>query len=213
MSEVIALAAEARERAGKGTARQTRRDGLVPAVIYGNKQPPVMIALEKFALNKQLHRPGFFTHLYDLQLDGKPHRVLARDVQFDPVSDAAIHVDFLRVTASTQINVEVPVEFTNTDKSPGIKRGGVLNIVLHEVELLCRADAIPEHITVDVSAYDIGDSIHISAVTLPAGVKPADSAHDFTIATIVAPTVSTADEAADEATAAADAPAAPAAAT
>lgn len=186
MTQVIALTAEARGRAGKGTARQTRRDGRVPAVIYGGKQAPIMISLEKRAFDRILHQPGFFTHLFDVTVDGTTHRVLPRDVQFHPVSDNALHVDFLRVTGETRITVMVPVEFVNQEKSPGLKKGGVLNIVRHEIEVTCAADAIPEHITVNTEGFDVGESIHVSSVTLPEGVKPTIE-RDFTIATIAAP--------------------------
>ncbi len=187
MTQIVPLSAEARARAGKGTARQTRRDGRIPAVIYGGKQAPITISLDKFAFNRVLHQPGFFTHLFDVTVDGATHRVLPRDVQFHPVTDAPLHVDFLRVSADTRITVQVPVEFVSQDKSPGLKRGGVLNIVRHELEVTCAADSIPEHITVSCEGFDIGESIHISAVTLPEGVAPTITDRDFTIATIVAP--------------------------
>jgi large subunit ribosomal protein L25 len=186
MTEIIALDASARDRAGKGTARATRRAGQIPAVIYGNKEKPVLIALDDRQFTRQLHRPGFFTHLFDIKVDGVTHRTLPRDVQFDPVSDKPLHVDFLRVSETTEILVHVPVEFVNQETSPGIKRGGMLNIVRHEIDVFCRAGSIPEHISVDVSKYDLGDSIHISAVQLPEGVRPTVD-RDFTIATIAAP--------------------------
>lgn len=187
MTQVIALAAELRARAGKGTARQTRRDGRVPAVIYGGKQAPLTISLNERSFVRILHQPGFFTHLFDVTVDGVTHRVLPRDVQFHPVSDAPLHVDFLRVSSETRITVNVPVEFTNQDKSPGLKRGGVLNIVRHEVEVTCSADDIPEHLTISCEGFDVGASIHISAVAMPAGVQPTITDRDFTVATIVAP--------------------------
>jgi large subunit ribosomal protein L25 len=193
MTQIIPLSAEARDRAGKGTARQTRRSGRVPAVIYGAKLPPVMISLEYFAFTRILHKPGFFTHLFDITVDGTVHRVLPRDLQLDPVSDQPLHVDFLRVTDDTRITVEVPVEFVGQEKSKGLKRGGMLNIVRHEVELECSAANIPEHITVDVSSYDVGDSIHISSVTLPEGAKTTID-RDFTVATIAAPSGMKTDE-------------------
>lgn len=186
MTQVIALAAEARERAGKGTARQTRRDGRIPAVIYGNKQAPLTISLDLRGFTRILHQPGFFTHLFDVTVDGATHRVLPRDVQFHPVSDVPLHVDFLRVSGDTRITVMVPVEFANQDKSAGLKKGGVLNIVRHEIEVTAVADNIPEHITVSCEGFDVGDSIHISSVKLPEGVKPTID-RDFTIATIAAP--------------------------
>lgn len=187
MTQVIALAAELRARAGKGTARQTRRDGRVPAVIYGGKQTPVTISLNEREFVRILHQPGFFTHLFDVTVDGTTHRVLPRDVQFHPVTDMPLHVDFLRVSAETRITVNVPVEFVDQDKSPGLKRGGVLNIVRHEVEVTCGADDIPEHLTISCEGFDVGASIHISAVKMPAGVQPTIADRDFTVATIVAP--------------------------
>lgn len=187
MTQTIALTAELRDRAGKGTARQTRRDGRVPAVIYGNKEKPVMISLEFNTFVRELHRPGFFTHLFNITVGADTHHVLPRDVQFDPVTDKPLHVDFLRVSDSTEIVVKVPVEFVNAEASPGLKRGAVLNIVRHDLEVYCRADSIPEHITVDLAGTDVNHSIHISAVKLPEGVRPTVTDRDFTIATIAAP--------------------------
>ncbi|MDE1148496.1 MAG: 50S ribosomal protein L25/general stress protein Ctc [Azospirillaceae bacterium] len=186
MTQIIALAAEARNGAGKGTARQTRRDGRIPAVIYGNKEKPVTISLEAVFFTRVLHKPGFFTHLYDVTVDGVTTRTLPRDVQFDPVTDRPLHVDFLRVSDTTEIVVKVPVEFTGHEASPGLKRGAVLNIVRHEVELHVRANNIPEHLTVSLDGVDVGASIHISSVKLPEGARPVID-RDFTIATVAAP--------------------------
>ncbi|TWB15079.1 LSU ribosomal protein L25P [Nitrospirillum amazonense] len=186
MTQIIALAAEARNGAGKGTARQTRRDGRIPAVIYGNKEKPVTISLEAVHFTRVLHKPGFFTHLYDVTVDGVTTRTLPRDVQFDPVTDRPLHVDFLRVSDTTEIVVKVPVEFVGHDASPGLKRGAVLNIVRHEVELHVRANNIPEHLTVNLDGVDVGASIHISSVKLPEGARPVID-RDFTIATVAAP--------------------------
>ena len=187
MTQIVPLSAEARDRAGKGTARQTRRDGRIPAVIYGDKQAPIMISLEKFAFTRVLNQPGFFTHLFDVTVDGATHRVLPRDVQFHPVTDVPLHVDFLRVSADTRTHVQVPVEFVDQEKSPGLKRGGVLNVVRHELDVSVSAGNIPEHITISCEGYDVGDSIHISSVKLPEGVVSTITDRDFTIATIVAP--------------------------
>lgn len=178
------LKAEARERVGKGSAREVRRNGKVPAVIYGDKQPPLAIAVSYKDIFYKIHGGGFLTTVATIDVDGQKVSVLPKDYQLDPVSDFPVHVDFLRIGKDTEVNVEVPVHFVNEDKSPGIKRGGVLNIVRHEVEFHCPANAIPEFITVDLQGTDIGDSIHISAVKLPAGVKPVISDRDFTIATI-----------------------------
>ncbi|MDR3514628.1 MAG: 50S ribosomal protein L25/general stress protein Ctc [Azospirillaceae bacterium] len=196
MTKVINLTAETRERAGKGTARATRRTGRIPAVIYGNKEKPLMISLEERGFNKVLHAPGFFTHLFDITVDGAAHRVLPRDVQFHPVSDAPLHVDFLRISSETLITVEIPVHFVNELQSPGLKRGGVLNIIHHTIQVECRADAIPEQIEIDVTGFEVGHSIHISSVKLPEGVTPVDE-HDFAIATISAPSGLRSEEAAE----------------
>ena len=187
MSKATVLAAEARDRAGKGVARQTRRAGRIPAVIYGNKEKPVTLSLYRLKFERVLRTPGFFTHLFDVKVGDASYHVLPRDVQFDPVTDTPIHVDFLRVSGEARITVEVPVEFVNQEKSPGLKRGGMLNIVRHEIEVLAGAEEIPEHITVDLEGYDLGDSIHISSVKLPAGVTPTITDRDFTVATIASP--------------------------
>ena len=156
MTETHTLTAEPRLRAGKGTARQTRRAGRIPAVIYGNKETPLMISLDLNEFGKILKKPGFFTHLFDVTVAGAVHRVLPRDVQFHPVSDLPEHVDFLRVSAETKITVHVPVRFVGQDKSPGLKRGGTLNVVLHEIELSCDAANIPEHIDISLEGLDLG---------------------------------------------------------
>jgi len=187
MSEATVLAAEVRERAGKGVARQTRRAGRIPAVIYGNKEKPVTISLDRLKFERVLRTPGFFTHLFDVKVGDSSYHVLPRDVQFDPVTDIPIHVDFLRVSKEARVTVAVPVEFVNAEQSPGLKRGGMLNIVRHEIEVEAGAEEIPEHITVDLSGYDLGDSIHISSVKLPANVKPTIADRDFTVATIASP--------------------------
>jgi len=178
------LKAEAREQVGKGSARAVRRNGQVPAVIYGEKQPPLAIALSYKDIFYKIHGGGFLTTVATIDVGGQKIQVLPKDYQLDPVKDFPLHVDFLRVGKDTVVNVNVPVHFINEEKSPGIKRGGVLNVVRHEVEFHCPANAIPDSITVDLSGAEIGDSIHISAVTLPAGVKPVIADRDFTIATV-----------------------------
>lgn len=178
------LKAEAREQVGKGSARAVRRDGKVPAVIYGDKQPPLAISLSYKDVFYKIHGGGFLTTVATIDVDGKKIQVLPKDYQLDPVRDFPMHVDFLRVGKNTQVNVNVPVHFINEEKSPGIKRGGTLNVVRHEVEFHCPANAIPEFITVDLDGVEIGDSIHISAVKLPKDVKPVISDRDFTIATV-----------------------------
>lgn len=189
MTEQTALKAERRPRAGKGAARATRRAGLIPAVIYGGRQDPLTIALEPKALLMRLGRPGFFNHIFEIEVDGEAHRVLPRDVQVDPVTDRPLHVDFLRFREDVAVTVTVPVVFVNEAASPGLKRGGVLNIVRHDVEVSCRPSDIPDEIRVDLTGWDIGDSIHISHVGLPETVRPTITDRDFTVATIAAPTV------------------------
>jgi len=158
-------------------------------VIYGNKQPATLISVEPRELMKQLRKKAFHATLFDIAFGEKKERVLPRDVQFDPVSDQPIHVDFMRVGEHTRVHVDVPVVFLNEAQSPGLKRGGVLNIVRHEVELICSVDHIPPQITIDLAGLDIGDSVHISMVNLPESVRPAIGDRDFTIATIAVPTV------------------------
>jgi len=203
------LKADAREKVGKGSARETRRNGKVPAVIYGDKQPPLAIALPYKELYYKIHGGGFMTTIATIDVAGQKIQVLPKDYQLDPVRDFPIHVDFLRVGKDTLVTVDVPVHFINEEKSPGIKRGGVLNVVRHEVEFTVPANAIPDFITVDLEGTEIGDSIHISAVKLPAGVKPVISDRDFTIATIAGSSASRsdADEEAEAPAAAAAAPA------
>ena len=202
MADIKELTAEPRDRAGKGAARATRRAGQIPCVIYGDKKPPISISVERLALNRLIKDPAFTTSMLDVTLTDAKHRVLPRDVQYHPVTDEVEHIDFLRISDKTTVYINVPVQFLNEEASPGIKRGGVLNVVRYEVELVCRADSIPDHLTVDLTGWNVGESIHISAVTLPAGVRPAISDRDFTIATIAAPTGMAAEageEAAEEA--------------
>ena len=187
MAEGFELQASARERVGKGAARALRREGMIPAVIYGNKEAPLPIAIPLKETSHRLHAGGFLTNIWTIDVDGKQVRVLARDYQLEPVKDFLVHVDFLRVTRSTRVAVDVPVTFVNEDQSPGLIRGGVLNVVRHTIELECPADAIPNSIEVDVAGLDINDSAHISGVTLPAGIEPTIRDRDFAIATISAP--------------------------
>ncbi len=209
-SEIIALKATARPRAGKGAARQARREGNVPAVIYGDNQTPETIALEYNELWKQILKGHFTASVFDIDVAGKGKiRVIPRDVQVDPVKDFPIHVDFLRIGKDGIIRVAVPVKFTNETLSPGLKRGGILNIVRHEVEVYCPFDRIPASFEINLEGLDIGKSIHISSVSLPEGVRPVIANRDFTIATIAG--VRKEEEATAEATPAAAA-AAPAAA-
>ena len=185
--ESYELKAEARDRVGKGSARALRRSGKIPAVIYGDGKPPQAISLPYKEVHLKLHAGGFMTTLATIDVDGEKIQVLPRDYQLDPVRDFTMHVDFLRIGKDSVVTVNIPVHFINEEKSPGIKRGGVLNIVRHEVEFLVPATAIPEHITVDLDGLDIGDSVHISAVALQEGMKPTITDRDFTIATVAAP--------------------------
>lgn len=198
MVEFTPIAAELRERAGKGAARSTRREGRVPAVIYGNKQEPVMISLDPVELKKQFRGGTFFSHVYEIEVGGEKAQVLARDLQLHPVTDEPIHVDFMRFSPRTKLSFDIPVHFDNEEASPGLKEGGVLNVVRHTVELLCSPLNIPEYLTVDLTGLEIGDGIHISNITLPEGVEPTITDRDFTIATIAAPTVYVEEEPEDE---------------
>jgi len=187
MSQSSTLKAEARERVGKGSARALRREGKIPAVIYGDKQAPVAITVSAKEIYYRIYNGGFSTTVLDIDVDGKTYHVLPKEYQLDKVKDTPLHVDFLRVGKNSVVTVNVPVHFENEEQSPGLKRGGVLNIVRHEVEVHCPAEAIPEAIVVDLTGTDLGDSIHISAVKLPKGVEPTITDRDFTIATIAAP--------------------------
>ena len=201
-----ALKATVRARAGKGAARQARREGKVPGVIYGDNQTPQTINLDYNDLWRQYLKGHFTSTVFDLDVDGVHNRVIPRDLQVDPVRDLPLHVDFLRVGKDGLIRVGVPVRFINELLSPGLKRGGVLNVVRHEVEVTCPYDRIPAFFEIDVTGLEIGRSIHVSAITLPAGVAPVIKGRDFTIATIAGAVTQ------DEAPAAAAAAAAPAAA-
>ncbi len=194
MSDQHVIAAQVRERAGKGAARAARRDGQVPAVIYGAKKDPTLITIERRKLVAEIEKGGFTNRLLDISLGDAKEHVLPRDVHFHPVTDVPLHVDFLRVTDSTMIIVEVPVHFDGEEESPGLRQGGVLNIVRHAVELRCRAGAIPESLAATLQGLDIGDSIRISSIALPDGAKPTITDRDFTIATIAAPTVQVEEE-------------------
>ncbi len=187
MSDQLTLSAETRDRAGKGASRELRRQNRIPAVIYGNKQEPELIHVEEKALIKLLMTGHFSNSVVELDLGGKKQITLPKDVAFHPVSDRPLHVDFLRIVKGAKVEVNVPVVFINEELSPGLKRGGVLNIVRHELELICDNDKLPDDIQIDVTGFDVGDSIHISNVTLPKGTESKITDRDFTIATIVAP--------------------------
>lgn len=187
MSKTYELKAELREKAGKGSARELRRNGKVPAVIYGDKQPPLAIALSYKDVFYKIHGGGFLTTVTTIDIDGKKIRVLPKEYQLDPVRDFPMHVDLLRVGRDTLVTVQIPVRFINEEKSPGIKRGGMLNVVRHEIEANVPANAIPDFIEIDLEGTEIGYTIHISSVALPEDVKPTIADRDFTVATIAAP--------------------------
>ena len=184
MAEIVEFKATARPRAGKGAARQARREGNVPAVIYGDGEPPEIIAINGNELWKQYIKGHFTSTVIKVSVGEKDILVIPRDVQVDPVKDHPIHVDFLRIAKDGIIRVAVPVHFTNHALSPGLKRGGVLNIVRHEIEVFCPYDQIPAQFEINLDGLDIGRSIHISSIVMPDGVKPVIQDRDFTIATV-----------------------------
>jgi large subunit ribosomal protein L25 len=183
MAQTSVLKAEARDKGGKGAARAVRREDKVPAVIYGDKKPPMLISLPQRETTRKLHAGGFLTHLVQIEVGGETIRAIPKDYQLDPVRDFLIHVDFLRVGEGARLTIAVPVHFKNHIESPGLKRGGVLNVVRHAIDMVVPADAIPEFVEVDLTGLDIGDSVHISAIALPEGAVPTIR-RDFTVATI-----------------------------
>ncbi len=187
MSEISQLEASLRTHVGTGAARAARRKGLVPCIIYGQKLEPEAITLDFNIMQQRIKTGRFYTTLFDINIDGQIIRVLPRDIQFDRIRDFPIHIDFMRLTESSKISVEIPVKFVNEEESLGLKRGGALNIVRHEIQLMCPATAIPDEINIDISGLDIGDSLHVSAVTLPDGVTTTITDRDFTIVTITSP--------------------------
>ena len=187
MSDQLTLSADLRERAGKGASRALRNAGRVPAVIYGNNEEPTAIHIEEKMLLKALHTGHFMNSIVMIELGGKQVRTLPKDVAFHPVNDRPLHADFLRIGEHSEVHVNVPVHFIDEDTSPGMKRGAVLNMVRHDLELVCDAALIPDDIKISLKGLEIGDSIHISHVELPAGSKSAITDRDFTIATLVAP--------------------------
>lgn len=201
MSTMTTINASARTSSGTSGARSVRNSGMVPGIIYGNKKDPEMIALDPQTLLAECMQPGFFSRLYSISINGKEQEVLAKDVQYHPVTDRPLHVDFMRVSKGSKVHVFVPVNFINEDKAPGIKRGGVLNIVHHNLELICPAHAIPEKLVVDLTGRDINQTIHLESLSLPADVVAAHPERDNTIATIVAPTVMEEEKPAEEAAA------------
>ncbi|MBX9827951.1 MAG: 50S ribosomal protein L25/general stress protein Ctc, partial [Xanthobacteraceae bacterium] len=186
MATVKEIKATARPRAGKGAARSERRAGKVPGVIYGDNKPPLTISLDYGDLRQKIYAGRFLATVYDLELDGQKHRVIPRDFQLDPVRDNPLHVDFMRIGAGATIRVAIPVRVVGADKSPGVKRGGTVNMVAHTIEVMVKPEEIPEHIEVDIAELEISHSRHLSDVKLPAGVKPV-SRFDLTLVTVVPP--------------------------
>ena len=201
MSDANKLEAQARDRVGKGAARELRRNAMVPAVIYGDKKPPLGIALSHKEVTMRVHGGGFMTNILSIDVDGETHQVLPKDYQLHPVTDQVMHVDLLRVSRRTVVTVEIPVNFINEDTCPGLKAGGVLNVVRHTVEVNVPATSIPEGFEIDLEPFNVGDSINISAVDLPEDVEPTITDRDFTIATIATPAAlrSESDDADDDA--------------
>lgn len=187
MAASYELKASARDRVGKGAARSLRREGLLPAVIYGDKKAPLSIAIAIKETTLTLHKGGFLTHIGIIDVNGEKHQVIAKDYQLHPVRDTIQHVDFLRVSKNTTLTLEVPVHFLNEEICPGLKKGGVLNVVRHAVELHVPADSIPESLEIDLAKAQLGDALKISDVNLPANCQPTITDRDFTIATIASP--------------------------
>ena len=198
MAEIATMTAEPKEGTGKGTARAMRRAGRVPGIIYGGDAEPLMVSVDYRELVREIERGGFANRLYDVAVAGGNERVLPREIQLHPVSDSPMHVDFLRLSADSRISIMVPTVFIDDEESPGIKRGGVLNVVRHTIEMICSAENIPPFITVDLTGLDIGDSVHISQVDIPDDAVPTITDRDFTIATIAAPTIMTIEEEEEE---------------
>jgi len=194
MRESYELAGTRRERVGKGAARALRREAKLPAVIYGDKKDPISVALPYKEVNLLIHGGGFTATVGVINVDGKKHQVIAKDYQLDPVRDFPMHVDFLRVSKDDTLTVNIPVHFLNEDTAPGLKEGGVLNVVRHEVELNCPADAIPEFLELDLGSAELGDTLNISSIKLPDGAEPTITDRDFVIATIAAPAALKSDE-------------------
>lgn len=194
MSEKINLSAKTRQKSGKGISRALRREGDIPAIIYGGPEKEILISTNLRELAKQYEKGHFTSKVVNLNVDGNVIAVLPKQIQLDPVTDKPIHVDFYRINKDTKIRVLVAVEFINAEKSPGLKRGGVLNVVRRDIELLCSTDSIPEKVTIDLNGLQIGESIHVSHVHIPTGATPTITDRDFTIATIVGRTSSTTDD-------------------
>ena len=191
MAAIKQLAAVTRSGTGKGAARSVRREGRVPAVIYGGGLKPEPISVDYKDVNKLIYSGHFLTSIFELEVEGRKERVLPRDYQLDVVTDRPVHVDFLRLTQGSRVRIGVPVHVVNREASPGVKKGGAVNLVLHSVELVVPAESIPESIVVDLTGMDFHDSVHVTALKLPEGCKPADTRIDYTVVTVVPPTIFT----------------------
>jgi large subunit ribosomal protein L25 len=194
MADAGELEITVREKAGTGASRAVRRSGQIPGILYGGGDAPLLISMNDRAIRQAMHTPNFFSKPIQLKLDGKKLQALPREVQVHPVTEVPVHVDFMRVKADSKIRINVPARFINEAASPGLKRGGVLNIVRHEIEVVCSVSAIPEYFEFDLTDLDIGDSVHISRLTLPPGVKLTITGRDFTVASVAAPTVQAIEE-------------------
>lgn len=181
------MEAQARANAGTGTARALRRQGMVPAIIYGNKQESEMIAIDAKALTQEAQKRDFFNKLWDIKVEGKSRKVIAKDLQRHPVNDQLLHVDFMRVNADSKVVVSIPLRFINEDQSPALKRQAILNVIVHNLEIECPADVIPESIIVDLAGLEMHQSILLTSITLPKGAQPKNAERDAVVATIVAP--------------------------
>ena len=199
MAEINSLSVESREISGKGSARAIRREGKIPGIIYGDDQKPVLISMDPKDLLAEINKPGFSSKIFEISINDKKYRTMAQDVQIHNINNKPIHVDFRKISKTTIVNVNIEVRFTNNEDSPGLKKGGVLNTVRHEIEVKSKPDDLPSSIEVDLTGTEIGDSIHISSVKLPNGVSPKITDRDFTICTIAPPTVvSTTEDETDE---------------
>lgn len=207
MSDAVVLKAEARDRVGKGSSRAIRRQGNIPAVIYGDNKDPIGIVLPSKEVTMMLHGGGFMTNILEIKVQDATHKVLPKDYQLHPVKDIVMHVDFLRVSNKTIVTVNIPVHIEGEEDCPGLRTGGVLNVVRHEVEVNCPAASIPDAFTIDISKAEVGDTLNVSAITMPEGVTPTITDRDFTILTIQAPGGGVEEDEAEDEVDAADVPA------
>ncbi len=184
MSDNIVFNAQERVKTGKGATRAVRNAGLIPAVIYGDKKEAISISLQPSEINKHLNSESFFSNIYEIKVDAKKEETIVKDIQFHPVSDSVLHIDFMRINKNTEVNVEVPIHFAGEEVSPGLKRGGILNVIRHTIEVVCKPADIPEYFEIDLSETQIGDTVKFSSISVPEGVKPAIDDRDFTIASI-----------------------------